>query len=135
MKKMKLDIQRFSELHTYVNFEDYPSTNTPLSSQNLNSMQNSIHEEICDCVRLVEATYDSSITFDAFESKQISITIPTVSGYQCIGCVGGYGVGNTGLIVQASKYSDGINRWVTNCTDSSKTYSSIKFTLLYIKTV
>lgn len=46
MKKMKLDIQRFSALHTYINFEDYPSTNTPLSASNLNALQDYIYQDI-----------------------------------------------------------------------------------------
>jgi microcystin-dependent protein len=46
MKKMKLNIQLFSIPHTYIEFEDYPSTNTPLNATNLNQMQNAIHDEI-----------------------------------------------------------------------------------------
>lgn len=46
MKKMKLDIQKFSVPYTYIDFEDLPSTNTPLDSTNMNQMQNLIHNEI-----------------------------------------------------------------------------------------
>jgi len=46
MKKMKLNIQFFSIPHTYIEFEDFPSTNTPLTAANLNQMQSDIYDDI-----------------------------------------------------------------------------------------
>lgn len=58
MKKMKLDIQRFSIPYTYFEFEDLPSTETPLNAQNLNQMQNTIHEEMQEDIKKgISTTY------------------------------------------------------------------------------
>lgn len=46
---MKLNIQRFADSNNvtpYLEFEDYPSTNTPISSENLNTVQTRIKTDI-----------------------------------------------------------------------------------------
>lgn len=74
MKKIKLDIQRFSIPYTYLEFEDLPSTNTPINATNLNAMQDSIHEETQEDIKNAvtgDLVVDSIRTKNMFDKNSI----------------------------------------------------------------
>ena len=94
MKKMKLNIQMFSIPYTYLQFEDYPSTDTPLTANNLNQMQNDIHNEIVETDEKITnlSTYSSNeiiigkwINNKPLYRKVIDIgTLPSSSGSKTV---------------------------------------------------
>lgn len=71
----------------------------------------------------------SGVTLDAFSGKQLTdqdITAPNISGYNYIGILGGWGIGQIGLLVQQ-------NGWIFNCRNVRTTFEGISLKFLYSK--
>lgn len=109
------------------------STNTGNIST-LISAVNGLKGNVEDIVKLVSVD-SAGFTLNANSSAELSITIPNQPGYKCLGCIGGVGNGNTGLLVSASTWYGDINRWVFNTSDQQKSYASASFILLYVKDI
>lgn len=85
-----------------------------------------LNDKITDYVKFVSWDDETSRTIAAHTELNTGITFPTYDGYTLLGCVGGHGNGQVGLLVSG-------NRWVFNTSTSSKTYASIIWYLLYVK--
>lgn len=68
-------------------------------------------------------------TLNAFSGKQLTdqdVTAPKIPGYKYIGLVGGWGIGQIGLLVQQ-------NGWIFNCRNVRTTFEDISLKFLYSK--
>lgn len=68
-------------------------------------------------------------TLNAFSGKQLTdqdVTAPNIPGYKYIGLLGGWGIGQIGLLVQQ-------NGWIFNCRNIKVTYEGITLKFLYSK--
>lgn len=68
-------------------------------------------------------------TLNAFSGKQLTdqeVTAPNIPGYKYIGLLGGWGIGNIGLLVQQ-------NGWIFNCRNARTTFEGISLKFLYSK--
>ena len=68
-------------------------------------------------------------TLDAFSGKQLTdqeVTAPNIPGYKFIGLLGGWGIGQIGLLVQQ-------NGWIFNCHNVKTTFQGITLKFLYSK--
>lgn len=71
----------------------------------------------------------SGVTLGAFSGKQLTdqdVTAPNIPGYKYIGLLGGWGIGQIGLLVQQ-------NGWIFNCRNMEVTYEGISLKFLYSK--
>lgn len=71
----------------------------------------------------------SGVTLGAFSGKQLTdqdVTAPNIPGYKCIGLLGGWGIGQIGLLVQQ-------NGWIFNCRNVRITFEGITLKFLYSK--
>lgn len=68
-------------------------------------------------------------TLGAFSGKQLTdqdLTAPNIPGYKYIGLLGGWGIGQIGLLVQQ-------NGWIFNCRNVKTTFQGITLKFLYSK--
>lgn len=91
----------------------------------------SVLDKLTNTVKLVKYSDGVSRTIAAYTGYDTGYTdgsgkFPTYDGYTLLGCIGGYGNGQIGLIVNG-------NGWLFNSSNVSKTYSSVTWYLLYIK--
>ena len=83
--------------------------------------------QMSDLVQIKEQTVATSLTLAAHSGQSISYTPASISGYKFVQMIGGKGNGDVGLMCSAG------STWVFNASTSSKTYSSVSFYLLYVK--
>lgn len=91
----------------------------------------SVSDKLTNMVKLVRYTDNVSRTIAAYTGYNTGYTdgsgkFPTYDGYTLLGCIGGHGNGQVGLLVAG-------NGWLFNSQNASKTYSSVTWYLLYIK--
>ena len=128
------------ENQAITNYADSKISNTAGTSQTIGysqEYQNVFNGYFNDYVKLVPVSYGSSVTLNGYGATEIQIPtpVPTITGYKCLGCVGGSGDGAVGLVVQPSAYNSnyGYNRWVFNAMNYQVTYSDVTFLLLYVR--
>lgn len=71
----------------------------------------------------------SKVTLNAFSGKKLTdqdVTAPNIPGYKYIGLLGGWGIGQIGLLVQQ-------NGWIFNCRNVQTTFEGITLKFLYSK--
>lgn len=71
----------------------------------------------------------SGTTLNAFEGKHLTeaeLQAPNIPGYKNVGLLGGWGIGDTGLLVQQ-------NGWIFNCNNEKTTFPNIALKYLYFK--
>lgn len=71
----------------------------------------------------------SGTTLNAFQGKQLTdqeLQAPNIPGYKNVGLLGGWGVGDVGLMVQQ-------NGWIFNCNSTKRTFQNIALKYLYFK--
>lgn len=71
----------------------------------------------------------SGTTLDAFSGKHLTdeeVTAPNIPGYKYVGLLGGWGIGQIGLLVHQ-------NGWIFNCRNIQATYEGISLKFLYSK--
>lgn len=71
----------------------------------------------------------SRTTLNAFSGKQLTdqeVTAPNIQGYKYVGLIGGWGIGQIGLLVQQ-------NVWIFNCRNVRTTFEGITLKFLYSK--
>lgn len=68
-------------------------------------------------------------TLGPFSGKQLTdqeVTEPNIPRYKYIGLLGGWGIGQIGLLVQQ-------NGWIFNCNSTKRTFQNIALKYLYFK--
>lgn len=101
---------------------DELNTNIEQNISNISETNN----KLIDLIKLVEYNDGISRTLSASAGIYAGYTAPTYDGYTCLGCVGGHGSGQIGLIVAS-------NGWVFNSSNTKKTFTNIVWYLLYIR--
>ena len=56
------------------------------------------------------------------------VSFPSYPGLSFMGCIGGYGDGYPGLLVQS-------NKWIYNTSNSEQTYQGVVWLLIYQKAI
>ena len=103
---------------------------------NIDTTLTTISGNLTDYVKFSYATYSNSVTINANQATALSVSLPAITGYKALACVGGKGNGNTGLLIQQSLVNNGsFNTWVTNVCNDNRTYSSVDFLILYIRDI
>lgn len=117
--------------------------NTYGTSQTNGYSQEYVNNEVSkllpsNLIRLDNVTTTTSLTFSAFSSQYVGVTVPTIDGYTPWLAYEVLGSGQSGI----RGYSNPVNLstmqvgcWVTNFTNTSQTIPGVQFKIMYIKNI
>lgn len=112
-----------------INWENLPSTATPINAENLNAMQDNIEEAIEELIISEDKTISVSAVANQYKYAEKSITVP--AGYKLLSA----SIIDNGYISQeiASIISLTNSRVVVNVYGANTTTINVKVRILYIK--
>ena len=105
-----------------INFENYPSTNTPIDANNLNDLQDNVEEAIKDDLNnfVILGETDN-------QEKTITLNNDSLSNYKFICVVSGYGYYKCSTTIPVALFKN-FNNSYNQCMQYVKTYNSNAYT-------
>lgn len=136
--KIWIDTGEIAQAHTEITNEYSTSTGLGYSANYTNNIIADTISKLLpnNLIRFETVTLTESTTLAPFSSVYKGTTCPTISGYTPWFCYEVLGTGESSVRGYTQVISDNnLGCWITNFTNSSRTFSGVDFKVMYIKEV